>query len=144
VLRTGINESSIVGSGTHPFYHIGFFADKRLNRKSAIQFGTELFLTRSNIDFIKYQSVAYPNLNINPNTDYKRVGVFVGHELFINRISIEAQLGYYVYQPFKIDIAIYDRLGIKYYLNNKIFTGISIKTHGFLAEAMEFAVGVRL
>jgi len=144
VLRTGFNESTIVGSGTHPFYHIGFFADKRLNRKSAIQFGTELFLTRSNIDFIKYQSVAYPNLNIDPNTDYKRVGVFVGHELFINRISLEVQLGYYVYQPFKNDIAIYDRLGMKYYISNKIFTGISIKTHGFLAEAMEFVMGLRL
>ncbi|MEY3499178.1 MAG: hypothetical protein RL308_847 [Bacteroidota bacterium] len=144
VLRSGINESPIVGSGTKPFYHIGFFADKRLNRKSAIQFGAELFLTNSFIEFIKYKSIAYPNLNINPNTDYKRVGVFVGHELFINKISLEAQIGYYVYKPFKNDIAIYDRLGMKYYLSNKIFTGVSIKTHGFLAEAMEFAVGVRL
>lgn len=144
VIRTGINESPIVGSGTYPFYHVGFFADKRLNRKSAIQFGTELFLTNSFKDFIKYQSVAYPNLNIKQNTDYKRVGVFVGHELFINRISLEAQIGYYVYQPFKYDIEIYDRLGMKYYITDKIFTGVSIKTHGFLAEAMEFSIGVRL
>ena len=144
VLRSGINESPIVGSGSHPFYHLSFFADKRLNRKSAIQFGTELFLTNSFKDFIKYQSVAYPNLNINQNTDYKRVGVFVGHELFINRISLEAQIGYYVYQPFKYDIEIYDRLGMKYYITDKIFTGVSIKTHGFLAEAMEFSIGVRL
>jgi hypothetical protein len=129
VFRSGSNESPIVGSGTHPFYHLSFFADKRLNRKSAIQFGAELFLTNSFIDFIKYQSVAYPNLNLDPNTDYKRVGVFVGHELFINRISLEAQVGYYVYQP---------------YITDKIFTGVGIKTHGFLAEAMEFAIGVRL
>lgn len=144
ILRSGINESPIIGSGTHPFYHISFYADKRLNRKSAIQFGTELFLTNSFIDFIKYKSVAYPNLNLDPNTDYKRVGVFVGHELFINKISLEAQIGYYVYQPFKYDIAIYDRLGMKYYISNKLFTGVSIKTHGFLAEAMEFAFGIRL
>ena len=144
VLRSGINESPIVGSGTHPFYHLSFFADKRWNRKSAIQFGAELFLTNSFIDFIKYQSVAYPNLNLDPNTDYKRVGVFVGHELFINRISLEAQIGYYVYQPYKYDIAIYDRLGMKYYFTDKIFAGVGIKTHGFLAEAMEFAIGVRL
>ena len=143
VLRSGINESPIVGSGTHPFYHLSFFADKRLNRKSAIQFGAELFLTNSFIDFIKYQSIAYPNLNLDPNTDYKRVGVFVGHELFINRISLEAQIGYYVYQPYKYNIAIYDRLGMKYYLTDKIFTGVGIKTHGFFAEAMEFAIGVR-
>jgi hypothetical protein len=144
VLRSGINESPIIGSGTHPFYHVGFFADKRVNRKSAIQFGTELFLTNSFKDFIVYKSVAYPDSNIDINTDYKRIGVFVGHELFINRISLEVQLGYYVYQPYKYDIAIYDRLGLKYYLTDKIFTGVSIKTHGFLAEAMEFSIGVRL
>lgn len=144
VLRTGINESPIVNSGQHPFYHIGFYADKRLNRKSAIQLGAELFLTNSFKDFIKYQSVAYPDLNLDPNTDYKRVGVFVGHELFINKISLEAQLGVYVYQPYKYNIPIYDRVGMKYYFNKTTFTGLSIKTHGFLAEAMEFVIGVRL
>ncbi len=35
VLRTGINESPIIDSGQKPFYHIGFYADKRFNRKSS-------------------------------------------------------------------------------------------------------------
>ena len=144
VLRTGVNESPIVGSGLHPLYHVGFYVDKRLNRKSALQLGTEVFFTNSFKDFIKYQSVAYEDHKIDPHTDYKRVGIFVGHELFINRISLEAQLGYYVYQPYKYDIPIYDRLGIKYYIDNRFFTGFSLKTHGFLAEAFEFVVGVRL
>ena len=144
VLRSGINESPIVGSGQHPFYHVGFYADKRLNRKSAIQLGAEVFFTNYYKDFIKYQSVAYPDQNLDPNTDYKRVGVFVGHELFINRISLEFQVGYYVYQPYKFDIPIYDRLGMKYYITKNIFTGLSIKTHIFLAEAMEFVVGMRI
>jgi hypothetical protein len=144
VLRSGINESPIIRTGQRPFYHIGFYADKRLNRKSAVQLGTELFLTNSFKDYIKYFAVAYPDKNIDPNTDYKRVGVFVGHELFINRVSLEAQIGYYVYQPFKKDIAIYDRLGMKYYFTDKIFAGFTVKTHLFLAEALEFGIGVRL
>lgn len=144
VLRSGVNESPIIRSGQKPFYHIGFYVDKRLNRKSALQLGTELFLTNSFKDYIKYYSVAYPEMHIDPNTDYKRVGVFVGHELFVNRISLEAQLGYYVYRPFNKDIALYDRVGVKYYLTNKIFAGFTIKTHLFLAEALEFGIGVRL
>jgi hypothetical protein len=88
--------------------------------------------------------VAYPEASLDPNTDYKRVGVFIGHELFINRISLEAQVGYYVYQPFKKDIPVYDRVGIKYYVTDKIFAGFTIKTHMFLAEALEFGIGVRL
>ncbi len=146
VLRTGVNESPIIGSGQKPFFHVGFYADKRLNRTSALQLGTDVFFTTYFKEFIKYKSVAYPEENLDPNTDYKRVGVFVGYELFINRISLEAQVGYYVYQPFKFDIPVYDRLGMKYYLGKqkKMFTGLSIKTHGFLAEALEFIVGVRL
>jgi len=144
ILRTGVNESPIIGSGQRAFYHIGFYADKRLNRKSAIQLGTEVFVSNFYKDFIKYQSVAYPQLNLDPNTDYKRVGVFIGYELFINKISLEAQVGYYVYQPYKHDIPVYDTIGMKYYFGDKLYTGLSIKTHGFLAEALEFAVGVRL
>ncbi|MBP6557971.1 MAG: acyloxyacyl hydrolase [Flavobacterium sp.] len=144
VFRTGINENPIINSGQFPFYHIGFYADKRLNRKSALQLGTELFLTKSIQEYIKYYSVAYPEDGIDANTDYKRVGIFVGHELLINRISLEAQIGYYVYQPFKKDIPIYDRVGIKYYFTDKIFGGFTIKTHLFLAEALEFGIGYRL
>jgi hypothetical protein len=143
VLRTGVNESPVINSGQHPFYHLGFYVDKRLGRKSALQLGTEIFISEFYKDFIKFQTIAYPEQGLDPNTDYKRVGIFVGHELFINRISLEAQLGYYVYQPYKFDIPVYDRLGMKYYFSKNMFTGLSIKTHIFLAEAMEFVVGVR-
>lgn len=144
VLRSGVNESAVIGSGQHPFYHIGFYADKRIGRKSALQLGTELFLTESFRDYISYRANAYPELNIDPNVDYKRVGVFIGHELFVNRISLEAQLGFYVYDPLKNEIPIYDRVGMKYYINKKMFAGFTIKTHMFLAEALEFGLGVRL
>lgn len=143
VLRSGISESPIIGSGQKPFFHPAFYIDKRISRKSAFQLGTEVFLTNSYKEFIKYQSIAYPEENVTADTDYKRAGVFIGYELFINRISLEAQVGYYVYQPYKSDIPVYDRLGMKYYITKKIFTGLSIKTHIFLAEAMEFVMGVR-
>lgn len=144
ILRTGLNESPNIGSGQLPFYHMGAFADKRLGRKSAIQLGAEVFFTQSNQEYIRYKAVAFPELNLDPNTDYKRVGIFVGHELFVNRLSLEVQLGYYIYEPYKMDISIYDRLGIKYYLTKNWFTGVGVKTHGFMAEATEFAIGVRL
>jgi hypothetical protein len=144
VFRSGVNESPIIGSGQFPFYHIGFYLDKRISRKSTLQLGTELFLTKSIEEYINYYSEAYPEANISSNTDYKRVGVFVGHELLINRFSLEAQLGYYVYQPFNKDTGIYDRVGLKYYLTKNIFGGFTIKTHLFLAEALEFGIGYRI
>ena len=144
VFRTGLNESSVIGSGQHPFYHIGFYADKRINRKSALQLGSEIFLTQSFKDYIKYRSVAFQEFYTDPNTDYKRIGVFVGHELIINKISLIAQVGHYVYDPLKNEISIYDRIGMNYHITSKIFTSFTLKTHLFLAEAIEFGVGIRL
>lgn len=144
VLRTGVNESPIIGSGQHPFYHIGIFADKRLNRKSVLQLGADLFLTQSFKDFIRYKANAYPELNIDPNTDYKRIGVFVGYEMIVNRIGINIQVGNYVYRPFVNDVSIYDRVGFNYHFNKHIYGAFSVKTHLFLAEALEFGVGYKL
>jgi hypothetical protein len=143
--RTGISEAPVVGIGQRQFYHIGLYADKRFNRKSAIQLGTDVFFSRYLKDYIQFSAVAFPDKKpLDPNTDYKRVGVFVGHELFINKLSIETQFGYYVYKPFKYDIDIYQRLALKYYINKNIFTGIGLKTHKAKAEAAELTLGIRL
>ncbi len=144
VLRSGVNESLIIGSGQYAFYHPGFYIDKRLGRKFSIQAGAEVFFSNFMKDYIRYRSAAYPESNIDPDTDWKRAGLFIGSEMFVNRFSFEAQLGYYVYQPFKVENKIYDRVGAKYYFSGKYFAGVSVKTHGFLAEAMEFNIGARL
>ncbi|WP_309641052.1 acyloxyacyl hydrolase [Flavobacterium sp.] len=143
-LRSGFNESQVIGSGQKAFYHFGFYVDKRINKKSALQLGTDLFATTSIKEYIRYRSIAYPDDHLDPDTDYKRVGVFIGHELFINRISIETQVGYYVYRPFKLDIPIYDRLGLKYYWYKNVYSNLAVKTHGFLAEAIELGIGIRI
>ncbi len=144
-LRSGVSESQITGSGQKPFYHFSVYADKRVGRKSALQLGTELFVSQYLKEFIRYSSIAFPDKPyLDPKTDYKRISVFVGHELFVNKLSIEAQLGYYVYKPFKYESDVYQRLGAKYYLTEQLFTTVSLKAHGGRAEALEGGIGIRL
>lgn len=142
--RTGINESDNIGSGQFPFYIFSGYADKRLSRKSAIHAGADVFLSNFLKELIRYQSVSFPENNIDAGTDFKRVGIFVGHELFINKLSIETQLGYYVYYPYDFEGRVYNRFSLKRYFGNKVFGAISLKSHGAAAEAVEFGVGVRL
>jgi len=142
--RTGINESDNIGAGQFPFYIISAYADKRLGRKSAIQFGTDVFFSNFLKDLIRFQSAAFPENNVAADTDFKRVGIFVGHELFINKLSIETQLGYYVYYPFDFEGKVYNRFSLKRYFGEKVFGAISLKSHGAAAEAVEFGVGIRL
>lgn len=144
VLRTGINQSSVVGSKQYPFYHFGAYIDKRISRKSALQLGGEFLLTESMREHIRYLSIAFPEKEVDPNTDYKRAGVFAGYEMFINNLSFETQVGMYVYNPFKLNTDIYQRMGLKYYFSPKIFTGVTLRSHGARAEAIEWAIGIRL
>lgn len=144
VFRGGVNESDVVGSGRFPFYIVSAYADKRINVKSALQFGTEVFFSNFIKELIYYKSVSFPEENVSGDEDYKRVGIFAGHELFINKTSLETQFGYYVYYPFDFEGRIYSRIGLKRYINNKWFGALTLKTHGAKAEAVEIGIGVRL
>ena len=141
--RTGINESDVVGSGQFPFYIFSGYADKRLGRKSAIQLGADFFFSNFLKELIRFQSVSFPENNVAADTDFKRVGLFAGHELFINKMSVLTQLGYYVYYPFDFEGRVYNRIGMKRYFGNKMYGAITLKSHGAAAEAVEFGVGIR-
>lgn len=142
--RTGVNESDIVDSGQFPFYIFSAYADKRINRKSAIQLGTDVFFSNFLKELIYYRSVSFPEDNLDGNEDYKRLGVFVGHELFVNKTSFVTQLGYYVYYPYDFEGKTYFRVGMKRYFTEKIFGALTLKSHGAKAEAVEFGIGLRL
>jgi hypothetical protein len=144
VFRSGVNESDVIASGQYPFYVVSAYADKRLNRKSAIQFGVDAFFSKFLKELIYYQSVGFPENNIDADTDYKRFGVFVGHELFINKLSVVTQFGFYAYYPYDFEGQFYQRIGFKRYLGDKWFAALTLKTHAAKAEAVELGIGIRL
>ncbi|WP_297761041.1 acyloxyacyl hydrolase [uncultured Muriicola sp.] len=144
VFRTGINESDVINSGQYPFYILSAYADKRIGRLSSIQLGTDIFFSNFLKDLIRYQAVSFPELNVDPNDDFKRVGIFLGHEFFINKMSIITQLGYYVYYPFDFEGKVYNRVGLKRYFGEKWFAAVTLKSHAAKAEAVEIGVGIRL
>ncbi len=143
-LRFGLNESDVIDSGQYPFYIASVYADKRLGRKSAIQFGADIYFSNFLKELIRFQSISFPENGVSVDDDYKRIGLFVGHELFINKMSVITQLGYYVYYPFDFEGQLYNRVGVKRYFGNKVFGAITLKSHGAKAEAVEFGIGVRL
>ncbi len=144
VLRTGLNEGDVVGSGQFGFLVVSAYLDKRLGRKSALQFGGDFFLSYFLKELIRFQSNSFPEMNVDPDSDFRRAGLFVGHELFINKLSLVTQLGYYVYYPFDFEGRVYNRIGLKRYFGDKFFGSVTLKSHAAAAEAVEFGIGVRL
>lgn len=144
IFRTGVNQSDVVGTPQFPFYIFSAFAEKRINPKSLVMIGGEYFNSKFLKEYIYYQSVAYPENNIAHDLDYKRIGVYVGHELLFGRFSVQTQLGYYVYSTFDFEGRVYNRIGMKHYLSSKWFVSATLKSHTAKAEALEFSLGIRL
>lgn len=139
----GANETDYIGSGVKPFYVITAYIDKRIGKKSALQFGAEWMANYSLKEYIKIRNILD---NTNTKKDFNRIGLFLGHELFISQISLETQLGYYIYYPFVFEGRIYERLTLKYYLKKekKYFVTIGLKAHAAKAETVAFGIGIRL
>jgi hypothetical protein len=94
---------------------------------------------------IYFRSVAYPDQGLSGDEDWKRVGIFFGHELRFNRVAFVSQIGYYVYWPYEFENRIYNRLGLKrYFFDDKFFASITVKAHWAKAEGAEFGIGYRL
>ena len=144
IIRGGVNQSGVVGSQQFPFYTLSAYVDKQITIKSALSLGVDAFVSKFLKEFIHYQSVAYPSPENDPNTDYKRLGVFVGYELIFNKISIFNQVGYYVYYPYEYEGRVYNRIGIKYRLSQKWFADLSLKSHAANAEAVAIGIGIHL
>lgn len=142
--RTGVHESHIIGSGQYPFYFFSAYVDKRISRSSAFQLGIDLFASMMIKHEIEMMAISFPEKGISANTDYKKVGVFAGYELFVNRLSFEGQLGMYIHDEYKAHTLLYQHLGLKYYVHKNLFLGMGLKTHFSKAEAMDFSVGFRL
>src|SRR5690606_2472884 len=122
-VRSGVHESHIIGSGQYPFLNISAHLDKRISRSSAFQLGLDVFLSRMLEKEIEMMAISFPEKGIDADTDSKRLGLFAGYELFINRLSFEAQLGAYIYDDYKSHTALYQHLGLKYYFYRNLFAG---------------------
>lgn len=144
-LRSGINTTGIIGSKQYPFLTLTAFADKVINKKSTLQAGTEFFLSKAMEEFIYYQSVAFPSGKTGGDEDAKRVGVFVGHQLTFNKLSLITQVGFYAYYPYDDYVErIYNRLGLRRKISENWWASATVRSHAANAEAVEFTLGYRL
>ncbi len=141
--RLGFNESDFRGSGQYPFYDFSFYADKRINIKSSLQLGTEVFFAEFLKEYRDYLANSFPEEGLTGDENYQRVSVFVGHELHLGKTSLLTQLGYYLYWPIDFETRIYNRIGLQRRITDKVFASLTVHSHGAAAEGVSLGVGYR-
>jgi hypothetical protein len=135
-----IKEIDLPGGAKYPGGVLSAYVNRRLNRKSAINIGMDGFYNTA----LKQIIESDPDIDTLQIPDFKRVGITLGHELFISRISMLVQLGIYVYKPYQqVDTRVYQRYGLKYAINRYLFAGVFLKSHYGTADFVEWTLGVK-
>lgn len=141
VLRGGVNESLVNGSGLYPFVTLSGFVDKQLTYVSTISFGTDLFFSSFLKDYIEWDNIQKGTPE--ESADWKRIGLFAGYEMNMEHFSVLAQIGYKVYYPYEYVSRIYERFGFRKRFNAHFYADLTLKINMFRAEGLEFGFGYR-
>lgn len=143
IFRAGLNESKNPDSGQYPFYVGTFQITKKINFKSTLTSGIDFFKANFLNNYLQQEKELITNTKDNTKYKTNRVGLFVGHELYINHFSMISQIGYNIYYPNKYVSRMYERFGFKTKLNDHFFTELTLKLNLFRAEGLEFGVGYK-
>ena len=138
-----LKEFGLPGGDKYPGLVLMAHISRRLNYKSALNLGIDGVYNTA----LREEIAQDPNLLPEQKPDFKRLGLAFGHELYISqRLTMLTQLGVYVYKRYtsQVDGPIYQRYGLRYYLKDGIFGGMSLKSHFGTADFVEWTVGINL
>ena len=126
-----------------PKYFVGGInavVERRVNRKSGLHIGLDFSYDHSKKSEIKNDTLNLNNVFLNR----AQAAVLIGHELYLNKLSLLTQAGIYLYDPTHLNNAFYEKVGLKYYVTEKIFVNTTLKIHFGVADWIEWGVGARL
>ncbi len=72
------------------------------------------------------------------------LGIFLSHEVGYKRVWLVTDVGFYPFGrvgDMPTHPVIYERLGVKFYITDRLYAGVSIKAHGAKADYTEWTLG---
>jgi len=99
-------------------------------------------------DLIYDESVKYvlgqEGTEITNDKETIKVGLNVGHEFVLEKLSLYFAIGAYVYAIDKPDGLIYDKIGINYAVTRHLMLGVTLKAHYAKADYLCIGIGINL
>jgi len=137
-LAGSLIETEVNQPKKHKIINLGIYAGKDLSEIHFLHSGLDVSWSEG----VKYQiNKNFADSSSRP--DYKRVSFVVGDEIRMGKMSVNIQLGVYIYKQYIAiaDMPFYQRYGLKYYWFPNVWTGIFLKSHAATAESAEFTIG---
>lgn len=75
------------------------------------------------------------------NSDLYQVGLHVGHDTKMGRLSLVVDIGAYIYAPVEVLAPVYSRIGLRYRVKDKFIINYTLKSHWAAASYIEWGIG---
>jgi hypothetical protein len=135
----GLSEVEPPGGKEYPNFTFSYIAFRKLNCKSKLGLGLDVFYNEANIQRLNNDTVAFKN-NIN-NT---QIGLKVAYEITLDKLSLPLEMGGYLYTKYTGNGYLYNRIGIRYYFSRHFIANLTLFTHFIKADFIEWGVGYKL
>jgi hypothetical protein len=74
--------------------------------------------------------------------DVVKGGISLGHEWTFDRLSLMANLGYYIYNTEYTDELVYNKLGVAFRFTRFTYASVTLQAHWAKAEFLSFGLGI--
>lgn len=133
----------------HKAYSASLYLSKQITKYNSILLGVDGFYYDEESMRRAYGAWmnGQPDLDENyvPDLDGRQLALTIGTGLYMDRLSVIVQGGFYIYKPQEIyESTWYQRYGLKYQVYKGIFTQLTLKAHSRTADMVEFGVGFTL
>jgi hypothetical protein len=71
-----------------------------------------------------------------------KIGMVVGHEWVFSKFAMTFSLGIYLKNEDKRNKLVYNKIGLKYFIINNVYTGLSLKSHYAKADFLSAGIGL--
>lgn len=116
---------------------VGFSRTWSINHRYRVGVGTDLFFR---------SGTAGISNNLNSKENAWSSGVYAAWEWMITeRLSVPLNIGTYLHNYIENGekLRLYERIGLRYQINQQLFAGVSIKAHMVVADFTEWTIGFR-
>ncbi len=139
-LALGLKETTVPGGPRYPVYITSLAVSRHIGHANLLSVGINYEYNTSIYDFIVNNELFEENRHVRA----MRYAVEIGDEIWINKLAVIGQFGFYLHKLFLTPAFFYNRVGMKYYYwDHQLFTGIYLKSHYGTADHLEMAVGFR-
>ena len=136
IYRGGIRENSPPLGQKYYVSSLSISSEKHLTQKRMLGLGLDLYWDPSISQRLKTDSTEALK------TNNFRSGVHFAHNVVFNKVYFVMQLGYYFYtNDIRGDKRIYSRFGLQIKLSEHFSTSLTLKSHKFKADVIEFGMG---